>query len=64
MTPKEIRKERKGLEGRLALVHRDEKILIAELGALKGLCEHPNAYEVSHMGENCRDCPDCRGCGV
>lgn len=35
-----------------------------QLKALRQMCEHRLAYKTSHMGESCRDCPICGGCGV
>jgi hypothetical protein len=34
----------------------------ARLRALKRLCLHPNAKDVTHMGEPCWHCPDCGNC--
>jgi uncharacterized protein (UPF0147 family) len=34
----------------------------ARLRALQDICQHPNAFVASHMGERCRHCPDCGNC--
>jgi hypothetical protein len=32
---------------------------VAVLTFLKKVCEHPDKYNYSAMGENCSRCPDC-----
>ena len=64
MTQAEIRKRRKELEQELRKAEGDVKVAQAKLDALEGQCEHPKAFKTSHMGESCRDCPDCGGCDI
>lgn len=64
MTGAEIRKERKRLESEISKLETQKKMLDVQLDSLESQCEHPKAYRTSHMGESCRDCPDCGGCGI
>ena len=64
MTPAEIRKERKRLESEIAKLDTQKKVLQVQLEGLESQCEHPRAFKTSHMGESCRDCPDCGGCDI
>lgn len=64
MARADIRKERKRLESELKKLDTQKAVLNAQLNGLQIECEHPKAFKTSHMGESCRDCPDCGGCGI
>lgn len=60
----DIRKRRADLLVELRRVRAQEKRVQFELGVVRDDCPHLNAYDTSHMGENCHHCPDCGGCDV
>lgn len=64
MTGAEIRKERKRLESELSKLETQQKIVMVQLEGLESQCEHPKSFKTSHMGESCRDCPDCGACDI
>ena len=64
MTGAQIRKERKRLDSEIAKLDTQKKMVQVQIAGLKSQCEHPKAIRTSHMGESCRDCPDCGGCGI
>jgi hypothetical protein len=63
-TPEGVRKEREGLLRELRFARAREGRVQADLRALTEVCEHPNAFNTTHMGESCHHCPDCGGCDV
>lgn len=36
------------------------EVALARARVIMALCEHPNQYRTSHMGESGTYCPDCR----
>lgn len=60
----EIRKERNHWFKEIAKADALRMSAQAQLRALRATCGHRLAYKTSHMGESCRDCPICDGCGV
>jgi hypothetical protein len=59
----EIKRIRVELEGQLARARFEVDRVIHSIDLLESICQHPEKYKVSHMGETCWHCPDC-GCWV
>jgi hypothetical protein len=62
VTPTQVRTAKVDLDTRKAHLQLERDKLEAEYRLLQRLCSHVNARMVSHMGESCRDCPDCDSC--
>lgn len=60
MEQEEIRKRANAAQQEIVEARGAVEVAIAKMRVVYALCNHPDQYQVSHMGETGYYCPDCQ----